>query len=250
MFQERTALVVGASRGIGRAIALGLASRGARVCVTARDHDAAELESVRQELDAFSPAMARCGSSDDEEHRARVATDVVEEFGSLDLLVVSAGTNPQYGPVIDADLSAVEKVLRVNAVAPLGWAQEAWRTWMQDHGGAILNVSSINARRNIRSIGAYNMSKSALTQLTRQLALELAPTVRVNAIEPGVVRTRFAEALYDGREEEAAAVYPLGRLGLPDDIASAACYLLGDDASWVTGASLVVDGGVLLVPPE
>jgi len=171
-------------------------------------------------------------------------------MGSLDALVVSAGTNTHHGAVMEAPSAAVERIMAVNVAAPLGWVQEAWRCWMAEHGGSVVIISSINAERNVEGLGLYCASKAALSHLTRQLALELSPHVRVNALEPGVVRTRLARALYEGREAELSNVYPLGRLGEPTDIAGAAAFLLGSDARWITGAALPVDGGVLLVEPE
>lgn len=249
-WHDRTALVVGGSRGIGRSIVEALSGAGANVAVTAHDRDADELEHLGRELARDGRMIGFPGRSDDAQHRSATVAAVVEQFGALDALVVAAGVNPQHGPLIEADLGAVTKVMGVNVLAALGWVQAAWVAAMRDHGGSVVLISSINARRTIRGIGAYNISKAALSHLTRQLAIELAPGVRVNAIEPGVVKTRFSRALYDGRENELARVYPLGRLGVPRDVAAAATFLLSDDASWITGTSLVVDGGVLLVAPE
>jgi len=117
---------------------------------------------------------------------------------------------------------------------------------MAEHGGAVLNVASVGGLRAEAMIGAYNASKAALIHLTRQLAVELAPGVRVNAIAPAVVKTRFARVLWEGREAEAAAAYPLGRLGTPADTAGIARFLLSDEASWITGQTMVVDGGLSL----
>ncbi len=191
--------------------------------------------------------MAVAGSSHDDVHREAAVRATVQQLGGLDILVNNAATNPQYGPLVDADLGAVRKVLEVNVTAPLGWVQEAWRAWMGEHGGAVLNIASVGGLRPGAHIGAYNASKAALIHLTRQLALELAPSVRVNAIAPAVVKTRFAEALYVDREDEVAAGYPLGRLGTPADTAALARFLLSDEASWITGETVVIDGGVSLV---
>ena len=186
------------------------------------------------------------GSADDEAHQAEAVARAVERFGSLDVLVNNAAVNPQYGPLVDADLSAVRKVFEVNCTAVLGWTQQAWRAGMSTDGGSILNVASVGGIRAGSPIGAYNASKAALIHLTRQLAVELGPRVRVNAIAPAVVKTSFARALYEGREQEVADAYPLKRLGVPEDTAKAAAFLLSDDASWITGETLVVDGGVTL----
>ncbi len=240
-FEERVALVTGGTRGIGFGIAQELVSRGARVVITARKPD--ELERAVAALGGEGKALAARGSADDEAHRATAVALAVERFGRLDHLVNNAAVNPQYGPLVEADLSAVRKVFEVNVTAVLGWTQQAVRGGMAD-GGSILNVASVGGLRSGSPIGAYNASKAALIHLTRQLGAELGPQVRVNAIAPAVVKTDFAKALYEGREEDVAAAYPMKRLGVPADTSKAAAFLLSDDASWITGETLVVDGGV------
>ncbi len=238
----RVALITGGSRGIGFGIARALLDAGARVCITARKSD--DLERALVELDGVGAAIAVAGSSHDEQHRRDAVAQAVDRFGHVDLLVNNAATNPQYGPLVEADLDAVRKVWEVNATAPLGWVQEAWRAGMAEHGGAVLNIASVGGIRAGSLIGAYNASKAALIHLTRQLAIELGPTVRVNAIAPAVVKTTFARVLYEDREDEVAADYPLKRLGTPKDTAGIARFLLSDEASWITGETVVVDGGV------
>jgi NAD(P)-dependent dehydrogenase (short-subunit alcohol dehydrogenase family) len=241
-FAGKVALVTGASRGIGLAIAAELAAGGAAVCVTAR-----KPERLAEAVAGLGDrAMGVAGAADDPDHRTEAVAAVMARFGRVDLLVNNAGVNPQYGPLIEADLAAVRKIYEVNVTAALGWTQAAWSAWMAEHGGAVLNVASLGGLVPGEGIGAYNTSKAALIALTRQLAVELAPKVRVNAIAPAVVKTRFARALYEGRETEVAATYPLGRLGEPADPAKAAAFLLGPDAGWITGETLVLDGGVRL----
>lgn len=240
----RVALVTGATRGIGLGIARELVSRGARVCITARKPDELEAAVALLDPERAGTAVAVRGSADDGEHQAAAVATTVATFGRLDMLVNNAAVNPQYGPLVDADLGAVRKVFEVNVVALLAWTQQAWRAWMSTHGGAVLNVASVGGLRAGGGIGAYNASKAAVIHLTRQLAQELGPTVRVNAIAPAVVKTTFARALYEGREEQVAAGYPLKRLGTPEDTAKLAAFLLGDDAGWITGETVVIDGGV------
>jgi 3-oxoacyl-[acyl-carrier protein] reductase len=245
-FAGRVAVLTGATRGIGLAIAAELVRRGASVVVTARKPD--ELEAAVAELDPDSTgrAISSRGSADDAEHQAFTVALAIERFGRLDHLVNNAAVNPQYGLLMDADLGAVRKVFDVNVTATLAWTQLAWRAWLRDHGGSVLNVASVGGIRAGSPIGAYNASKAALIHLTRQLGVELGPRVRVNAVAPAVVKTSFARALYEDREDEVAADYPLRRLGVPSDIGKAAAFLLSDDASWITGETLVVDGGVTL----
>src|SRR5690606_30956493 len=154
---------------------------------------------------------------------------------SLDLLVNNTGINPAYGPLVDLDLDVARKILDTNAVAALAWVQEAHRAWMKEHGGAVVNVSSVAGIKPAPGIAMYGASKATLRSLTESLAVELGPDVRVNGVAPAVVKTRFASALYEGREDEVAAAYPLKRLGMPEDIGSAVAFLLSDDAARMTG---------------
>jgi 3-oxoacyl-[acyl-carrier protein] reductase len=243
-FDGQAAIVTGASRGIGLAIARALLDDGARVCLTARR--APELEAAAVALGAGERVLTVSGASHDPAHRADAVRRTLDAFGSIDLLVNNAATNPLYGPLVEADLDAVRTILDVNVVAPVAWAQAVWSAWMGERGGAILNVASLSGIAVETGLGPYGASKAALVQLTRQLAIELAPRVRVNAVAPAVVRTRFARALYEDREEEVAEGYPLGRLGAPEDVAHAVRYLLGAGASWITGQTLVLDGGITL----
>lgn len=244
-FAGQTAIVTGASRGIGLAIAADVVEHGGRVCITARKPDELD-EAVAQLGDEHAIAVA--GNSQDGDHRRAAVQAALEAFGSVDILVNNAATNVQYGALVEADLGAVEKIFQVNYVAALGWVQAVWSAWMSEHGGSILNVASIGGLGPAPMIGAYGASKAALVHLTEQLALELAPSVRVNAVAPAVVKTHFAKALYEDREAEVAAGYPLQRLGVPADVAHAARALLSPDASWITGQTLALDGGVGLVP--
>ena len=241
----KTALVTGASRGIGLGIAQSLVDRGARVVVTARKPEA--LAEAVESLGGPDVAVAVAGHAGDPEHRAEAVRTAIDTFGGLDMLVGNVGVNPVYGPLVDLDLDAFRKILDTNVVSSLGLVQEAWRARMREHGGSVLFVASVAGLRSSENIGAYGVSKAAVINLTTQLAVELGPKVRVNAVAPAVVKTRFAEALYEGREAEVAAGYPVGRLGVPSDVGEAAAYLLGDGAGWVTGQTVVLDGGRLSV---
>lgn len=243
-FAGRTALITGGTRGIGLGIAQELVDRGANVVITARKPDELEAAVAQLDPDRTGRAVAARGSADDQDHQAEAVALAVERFGRLDCLIPNAAVNPQYGPLVDADLAAVRKIFDVNVTAVLGWVQQAYRQSMSVSGGSILVVASVGGLRSGSSIGAYNTSKAAVIHLVRQLGAELGPAIRVNAIAPAVVKTKFAAALYEGREDEVAQAYPMKRLGLPEDTAKAAAFLLSDDASWITGETLVVDGGV------
>jgi NAD(P)-dependent dehydrogenase (short-subunit alcohol dehydrogenase family) len=242
--KDRVAIVTGASRGIGLGIATELVRQGARVCVTARR--AEPLAEVVAELGGPEVAIAVPGKADDADHQAEAVARTVEAFGRLDMLVNNTGINPVYGPVLDIDPEAAAKILAVNVLAPIAWMRRARDAWMGEHGGSVVNVSSVAGLRPSPGIGMYGVSKAALIRLTEELAVELGPRIRVNAVAPAVVKTKFATAIYEGREEEVAATYPLKRLGVPEDIAGAVAFLLSDQASWVTGQTLVLDGGVTL----
>jgi NAD(P)-dependent dehydrogenase (short-subunit alcohol dehydrogenase family) len=242
--KDRVAIVTGASRGIGLGIAAELVRQGARVCVTARGQEA--LDAAVAELGGPDVAIAVPGKSDDAGHQAETVTRTLEAFGSLDMLVNNTGINPVYGPIADVDPVAAAKILAVNVLAPLAWTRRARDAWMGEHGGSIVNVASIAGVRPSPGIGMYGVSKAALIRLTTELAVELGPRIRVNAVAPAIVKTQFATLLYEGREEQVAAAYPLKRLGVPEDIAGAVAFLLSDQASWITGQTLVLDGGVTL----
>ncbi|GAA0939924.1 MULTISPECIES: SDR family oxidoreductase [Streptomyces violaceusniger group] len=239
----KAALITGASRGIGYAIAEAMVARGDKVCITGRNEDA--LKEAVERLGA-DRAIYVAGKAHDQAHQAAAVERTMEAFGRVDHLVNNAGTNPVYSPIADLDLDVIRKVFETNVVSALGFAQRTWKAWQQENGGTIVNIASLAGMSSSPFIAAYGVSKAAMINLTVQLAQEFAPRVRVNAISPAVVKTKFATALYEGREEEAAAAYPLKRLGVPEDIGGAAAFLTSDQSAWVTGQTLVVDGGILL----
>ncbi|MEU1054107.1 SDR family oxidoreductase [Streptomyces sp. NPDC005876] len=239
----KVALVTGASRGIGYGVAEALVARGDRVCITGRNEEA--LNEAVERLGA-DRVIGVAGKAHDEAHQALAVERTMEAFGRVDHLVNNAGTNPVFGPIADLDLNVARKVFDTNVLSALGFAQRTWHAWQKENGGSIVNIASVAGVSASPFIGAYGVSKAAMINLTLQLAHEFAPKVRVNAIAPAVVKTKFAQALYEGREEEAAASYPLGRLGVPSDIGGAAAFLTSAQSDWVTGQTLVVDGGIFL----
>lgn len=243
-FAGRTAIVTGASRGIGLAVAQRLVDDGARVVVTGRQQPA--LDEAVVQLGGSALALGVAGRADDPEHQVDTVTRAIDTFGRIDFLVNNTGINPVYGPLMDLDLAAARKVVDVNCLAAVAWLQQVHRAWLGKHGGAVVNVASVAGLRPAPGIALYGASKAMLIHLTEELAVELGPDIRVNAVAPAVVKTRFATALYEGREEQVAADYPLGRLGVSTDIAGVVAFLLSPDAGWITGQTVAVDGGLLL----
>ncbi|MEX0428098.1 SDR family oxidoreductase [Nocardioides sp. DS6] len=243
-FEGRTAIVTGASRGIGLGIARRLVDEGAKVVITARKPEA--LAEAVTALGGPEHALGIAGRADDVDHQAEVIGRAIDTFGSADLLVNNAGINPMAGGLLDLDLGAARKTIEVNCLAAISWVQQIRKAWLGEHGGAIVNVSSVAGLAPTRLLAIYGASKSMLNYLTQGLALELGPDIRVNAVLPAVVKTKFATLLYEGKEAEVAEAYPLKRLGTPEDIAGVVAFLLSEDAAWVTGQLLTVDGGVTL----
>jgi NAD(P)-dependent dehydrogenase (short-subunit alcohol dehydrogenase family) len=242
----RTAIVTGASRGIGLAGARALLAAGANVVLTSRKQEAAD-EAAASLGDAR--AVGYAAHVTDEDAAAACVAFTLERFGSLDILVNNAGTNPAYGPVVDQDHGRFAKTFDINLWGPVLWTGLAWRAWMRDHGGAVINTASVGGLVVGPNLGLYHASKAALIHLTKQLALELAPKVRVNAVAPGVVRTRLAEALWKEHEAEVERLTPLGRIGEPDDVGATVAFLASDAASWITGETVRMDGGQMLGAP-
>ncbi len=245
-FHGKVALVTGASRGIGHAIATELARGGAAVTISSRKPD--QIEAAAAELRAEvagAKVLAVPANTGRDEDRAEVVRATMAEFGRLDVLVNNTGINPTYGALADADLAAVRKLFDVNVVGALGFVQLALKAWMAEHGGSIVNIASVAGLRSSGVIAAYGASKAALIRLTEELAWQLGPGVRVNAVAPAIVKTKFAEMLYSEREEQAASAYPMKRLGAPADVAQLVAFLASDQASWITGETVRVDGGML-----
>lgn len=247
--QGKTALITGASRGIGKATAFALAAEGANVVLSSRKQDA--LDEVAKEISAAHPGvgvLAKAAHVGQEDQAKACVDAAVAEFGALDVLINNAGTSVHFGPMVEIDAAAAAKTVQVNQLSVVLWTQLAWKASMAEHGGSIINVASVGGLVTEHGIGFYNATKAAVIHLTRQFAMELAPGVRVNAIAPGLVKTHLARALWEGNEEAISKFMPLGRLGEPEDIAKAAVFLAGSASSWMTGQTLVVDGGSIVRP--
>jgi NAD(P)-dependent dehydrogenase (short-subunit alcohol dehydrogenase family) len=241
-FSGRTAIVTGGSRGIGHAAAAVLAAGGANVIITSRHQEAARAAAA----DVGNGVVGMGAHITDESAANECVNFAVEQFGACDILVNNAGTNPAFGAVLDQDYGRFAKTIDVNVWGPLLWTKLVWNASMRDHGGVVINTASLGGLAPSQHVGVYNASKAALIHLTRQLAVELSPRVRVNAVAPGVVRTKMAEAVWRDDEASVADRTLIGRIGEPPDVAQAIAFLASDAASWITGQTLVIDGGQLL----
>ena len=243
--------MTGGSRGIGQAVAAAFLEAGATVMISSRHEEGLTAAAADLEQADGGRAEGRVGwfvaNAGEPEQASACVEATIERFGSIDILVNNAATNPYFGPIVELDRARADKTVRVNQSAVLEWVQAAWRGSMANRGGVVLNIASVGGLRVEGGIGWYNVTKAAVIHLTAQLAGELGPGVRVNALAPGLVRTDFARALWEPSETSLSRRLPLRRIGEPEDIAGAALFLCSDAASWITGVTLVVDGGALCV---
>jgi NAD(P)-dependent dehydrogenase (short-subunit alcohol dehydrogenase family) len=234
----KVALVTGASRGIGRAIAAELAASGARVMLSSR-----KLEALEQAVAGIDGETAVFAANAGDVAAGRACVEAtLERFGRLDVLVNNAATNPYFGPTLGVDESRFDKTFQVNLRGPLFWSQAAWELAFSEQPGVIVNVASVGGLRAEVGLGVYNLTKAALIHLTRQLAAELGPT-RVVGVAPGLIRTDFSALLIENFGDQLQASLPLKRLGEPEDVARLTVFLASDAASWITAETFVVDGG-------
>ncbi|HLQ62237.1 MAG TPA: SDR family oxidoreductase [Candidatus Acidoferrales bacterium] len=241
----RVAVITGASRGIGNAIARALVEQGARVVLSSRKQQdlEREAESINQDHRGHALAVpAHAGRGDE---LKRLVDVTLERFGRVDILVNNAATNPYFGPLIDAELGAWDKTFEVNLRGVFILTQLVHRAWMEKNGGCVVNVASVGGIRPGPGLGVYNVTKAGVIMLTRQLARELGGRVRVNAVAPGLIKTRFASALWDNEAilSRVLASNPLGRIGTPEEVAGAVAFLCSDAASYINGEVIVIDGG-------
>ena len=241
----RVALVTGASRGIGGAISEALAEQGAHVVLSSRKQEGLDAEAERingRYPDRAETVAAHAGRQEDLE---RLVKTVMERHGRIDILVNNAASNPYFGPLMDVELAAWDKTFEVNLRGMFLLTQLVYRASMEKNGGAVVNIASVGGLRPGFGLGVYNITKAGVIMLTRQLAKEIGSRVRVNAIAPGLVKTRFAEALWSNEEimKRVTESNPMGRIGTPEEIAGAVVFLVSDAASYVNGEVIVIDGG-------
>jgi NAD(P)-dependent dehydrogenase (short-subunit alcohol dehydrogenase family) len=249
--EGKVALITGASRGIGEAIAHTFAAHGARVALVSRKAEGiqAVTDAVEREYGA-GRALAITKHTGREDECGALVAQAVAHFGQVDVLVNNAATNPYFGPMLNADMGAWDKTFDVNVKGYFWCAREFARHCLGRHApGSIVNISSIAGITGSPMQGIYGATKAAVISITRTLAVELARSkIRVNAIAPGFVDTRFAAAILRSDEllQQVVARTPMGRYGEPDEIAGGALYLASDAASFLTGHTLVIDGGMTI----
>jgi NAD(P)-dependent dehydrogenase (short-subunit alcohol dehydrogenase family) len=243
----QVALVTGGSAGIGKAIARLLSAAGAAVCVVARDQT--RVDATVAELEAAGGrVIGVAGSAVEAETRERSVRRCIEELGSLDILVNNVGLSPPSTPLAQTDEETVRSLLELNLEAPLFYSQLAWRRWMAGHGGSIVNITSASGLQPRHGYGWYGVTKAALGFLTKVMALEFAPTVRVNAVAPGTIMTELLMTRTTPEfREMALSTRPLRRIGDPEHIASNVLALVAPSGGYTTGHEVAVDGGSLLV---
>jgi NAD(P)-dependent dehydrogenase (short-subunit alcohol dehydrogenase family) len=234
----KVALVTGASKGIGRAIAASFAASGAKVMLSSRKED--QLKAAAAAMEGETDVFAANAGDVEAAHACVAAT--MERFGSVDILVNNAATNPYFGATLSVDEARFDKTFQVNLRGPVFWTQAVYDASMKAKPGVVMNIASVGGLRSEPGLGVYNLTKAAMIHLTRQLAAELGPT-RVVGIAPGLVQTDFAAFLVENFGDKLAASLPIGRLGVPQDIANLATFLASDLAAWVTGETYVIDGG-------
>jgi NAD(P)-dependent dehydrogenase (short-subunit alcohol dehydrogenase family) len=246
----QVAVITGSSRGIGRAIAERMAQEGAQVVISSRKAGpCAEVVGVINERHGAGRAIAIPANISSKQDLKHLVDEATLQLGRIDVLVCNAASNPYYGPMAGIDDDQFRKILENNVIANHWLINFAVPQMLARKSGSIIIVSSIGGLRGSSVIGAYNVSKAADFQLARNLAVEYGPSnVRVNCIAPGLIKTDFARALWEDPEalKQRTATTPLRRIGEPDEIAGAAIFLASKAGSFVTGQSIVVDGGVTI----
>lgn len=234
----KTILITGGTRGIGLATALRFSENDWNVYITSRkDENLTEILNNHPNLKGF------VANADSEEAAIETCENIAKETESLDVLINNAGTNPSGGSILDVEISRIQKTWDVNLLGPLLWTRAAVKAGLKE---SVINVASVGGIKPAPYMGAYNVSKAGLIYMTKQLAMELAPNIRVNGIAPAVVKTKLSSMLWENDEQASADLHALKKLGTPEDISNLMYFLSSKEASWITGEVVTIDGGFLL----
>ncbi len=248
LLQNKVALITGASKGIGKAIAYALGKEGAKVIISSRGQET--LDEVVKEFAAEGiEALAIAANAGKEEDLTLLVEKSIAAFGRIDILVNNAATNPVFGPIELCDEKAFDKIMAVNVKGPFMLSKLVLPYFQQNGTGSIINISSVEGKKPSQGLGIYSVSKTALIQLTKSMALEWGKyNVRVNAICPGLIQTKFSEALWSNEKilKHALSGVPLGRIGQPEEMAGLVVLLASDKGSYITGSIIDADGGYLI----
>ena len=243
--ENKVAVITGASRGMGEAIAKRFSLEGATVVIASRKQDM--LDEVLDEIEqAGGKGMAIATHTGEQEQCKQLIDQTVGRFGTVDILINNAATNPHFGPVLDSELSHWQKTFDVNVMGYFWTSRYAAEVMQKNGGGKIVNMASVTGLAPGPFMGVYSVSKAAIIMMTKVLAQELGrDNIRVNALAPGIIKTKFAQALWGNPQlnEQYIQKNPLGRIGDPEDIVGAALFLASDASSYVNGDVIVLDGG-------
>jgi len=244
----KVVIITGSTRGIGQAIAERFAQAGAKVVISSRKQDACD-ETAKQLTDAGHSAIGIAAHNGDKSALQNLVTQTIAHFGTLNILINNAATNPHFGQMLDAEDSMWQKTMEVNIMGNFWLTQAAVAHMRKIGGGKIVNVASVNGIRPGGFQGIYSMTKAAVISMTKTLAMELAgDNIQVNAIAPGLIKTKFAQAIWDNDTLHQSVIgrTPMGRIGDPDEITGMAMYLSSRASSFTTGQVFVVDGGITI----
>ncbi len=242
---NKVAIVTGASKGIGEAMARGLAEFGAKVVISSRKRESVDAVAESFQNDGLE-AIAIAANMGNVEEAQTLIDQTVDAYGGIDIIINNAAANPVFGPIQNTEERAFDKIIDVNLKGPFELCKKAYPILKQRGGGSIMHISSIGGLTPERGIGIYGVSKAGLINLTKAMAQDWgADNIRVNAICPGLIKTKFSEALWGNEPilERFLQHIPLNRVGTSDDIAGLAVYLASDAAAYCTGGVYLIDGG-------
>ena len=246
--KNKVALITGASKGIGEAIALTLAAHGAKVVINSRKQE--EIDKVANMIrSAGGECLAIAGNAGEVATCKSLIDQTVKRYGGLDILVNNAASNPSYGPIVESEEWAYDKIMSVNVKAPFELSRYAYPEMKKRGGGSVINMSSIASHTPDPGLGLYSVSKAALNMLTKVMAKEWGPdNIRVNAICPGLIKTKFSQAIWQDEAmlKRFMKMVPMGRMGTVEEIAALALFLSSDVSGYCTGTLFYADGGTVI----